>query len=62
MEQSLDDGTSGAQEYQPEVGPQTPMKKPYVAPVLIEYGTVAKLTAAGGLSAADGPVGFMMNA
>jgi hypothetical protein len=55
MEQPLDEGTSGAQVNQPTVA-----KKPYVTPILIEYGDIAKLTAAGFGSAADGPVGFMM--
>ena len=36
-------------------------KKPYQPPVLVDYGSIAKLTQAGGASAADGPVGFMMN-
>jgi hypothetical protein len=62
MGQLLDEGTSGAQVNQPEVTSTTRVKKPYVPPALLEYGSVAKLTEAGGLSAADGPVGFMMNA
>ena len=36
-------------------------KKPYTSPTFVEYGSVAKLTQAGGVSQADGPVGFMMN-
>jgi hypothetical protein len=36
-------------------------RKPYTTPTLVEYGSVVKLTQAGGLSAADGPVGKMMN-
>ena len=31
-------------------------KRPYAAPKLIEYGTVAKLTASGGTTIADGMV------
>ena len=30
-----------------------PRRRPYVAPELIEYGTVAKLTQTGGRTAAD---------
>lgn len=30
-----------------------PMRRPYVAPELIEYGTVAKLTQTGGRTTAD---------
>jgi hypothetical protein len=56
MGQPLGGERSGAQENRPEVA-----KKPYVPPALIEYGSIAKLTEAGGLSSADGPVGFMMN-
>jgi hypothetical protein len=61
MGQLQDQGRAGAQEYQPEVATNTQVKKPYVSPAIIEYGSIAKLTEAGGLSAADGPVGFMMN-
>jgi hypothetical protein len=61
MGQLLDEGRSGAQEDQPEVLKKTQMKKPYISPALIEYGSIAKLTEAGGASGADGPVGFMMN-
>jgi hypothetical protein len=61
MRPPLDEGTSGTQEKQPEVAMQTPTKKPYVSPVFIEYGSVAKLTEAGLASGTDGPVGFMMN-
>jgi hypothetical protein len=62
MGQLLDDGVSGAQEHHPAVAKEAQVKKPYVSPALVEYGSIAKLTEAGGLSAADGPVGFMMNA
>jgi hypothetical protein len=62
MVQPVDEGRSGAQENQPEVANKTQVKKPYVSPALLEYGDVAKLTEAGGFSAADGPVGFMMHA
>jgi hypothetical protein len=57
MEQPRDESTAGAQAHPPAV-----VKKPYVAPVLIEYGDVAKLTGAGMGSGTDGPVGFMMGA
>jgi hypothetical protein len=62
MGQLLDEGTSATQENQPEVANKAQVKKPYVSPALLDYGSIAKLTEAGGLSAADGPVGFMMNA
>jgi len=62
MGRPLDEGISGTQEDQPEVAKKTQEKKPYVSPALLEYGSIAKLTEAGGFSAADGPVGFMMNA
>jgi hypothetical protein len=62
MGQLLDEGRAGAQENQPEVATKTQVKKPYISPVLLEYGSVAKLTEAGGASGVDGPVGFMMNA
>jgi len=39
----------------------TSRKKTYASPTLFEYGSVAKLTQAGGASEADGPVGMMMN-
>jgi hypothetical protein len=61
MGQPLDEETSGAQENQPEDGKNAQAKKLYTSPALIEYGSIAKLTEAGGFSAADGPVGFMMN-
>jgi hypothetical protein len=61
MGQPLDEATSGAQENQPEVTKTTHVKKPYISPTIVEYGSIAKLTESGGLSAADGPVGFMMN-
>lgn len=61
MRPPLDEGTSGAQEHQPEVAKQTQVKKPYVSPALMEYGSIAKLTEAGLNSGTDGPVGFMMN-
>jgi hypothetical protein len=61
MGQPLDEETSGAQESQPEAAHQAQVKKLYASPALIEYGSIAKLTEAGGFSAADGPVGFMMN-
>ena len=37
------------------------VKKPYLSPSLVEYGSIAKLTESGVASAADGPVGFMMS-
>jgi hypothetical protein len=61
MGQPLEEEMSGSQENQLEVANKAQAKKLYVAPALIEYGSIAKLTEAGGLSAADGPVGFMMN-
>jgi hypothetical protein len=39
----------------------TSRKKTYASPTLFEYGSVAKLTQAGGASEADGPVGMMMS-
>jgi hypothetical protein len=62
MVQPLDEGRSSVQENQPDGANKTQVKKPYVSPALFEYGSVAKLTEAGGLSAADGPTGFMMHA
>lgn len=62
MAQPLDEGRSNAQGHQPEVANKTLVKKPYVSPAVFEYGSVAKLTQAGGFSAADGPIGFMMMA
>jgi hypothetical protein len=56
MEHAREEGPSGAQEH-----PPAGVKKPYVAPALIDYGSVAKLTASGLGSGADGPVGFMMS-
>ena len=32
------------QSNQPEPGTQAAVKKPYASPVLVEYGTIAKLT------------------
>ena len=62
MGQPLEGGGSGAQENRPEVAKKTRVKKPYVPPALLEYGSIAKLTEFGGASAVDGPVGMMMNA
>jgi hypothetical protein len=62
MGQPLDGGRSGAQGTQPEVAKKAQVKKPYVSPAILEYGSMAKLTEFGGASAADGPVGMMMNA
>jgi hypothetical protein len=61
MGHPLDGERFGAQENQPEVAQKTQMKKPYVSPALLEYGSIAKLTEFGGASAVDGPVGMMMN-
>ena len=61
MEQPRNGGRSDAQEHQPEVAQQTLVKKPYVSPALLEYGSIAKLTEAGIGTGVDGPVGFMMN-
>lgn len=61
MGQLRDDGRSGAQEYQPMAAEKPRVKKPYLSPSLVEYGSIAKLTESGVASAADGPVGFMMS-
>jgi hypothetical protein len=61
MGQLLDEGKSGSQEIQPEVANKAQVRKPYVSPALLEYGSIAKLTESGVASAADGPVGFMMS-
>jgi hypothetical protein len=61
MAELLDEGRAGAQENQPEVATKAQVKKPYVSPAVLEYGSVAKLTEAGITSGTDGPVGFMMN-
>ena len=62
MGQPLDEGRSGAQGNQPEVAKKTLVKKPYVSPAILEYGSIAKLTESGVASGTDGPVGFMMGA
>lgn len=59
MGQPLDEGRSGVQEHQPAVAKKTQTRKPYVSPVIFEYGSIAKLTAGGTATLADGP-GFMM--
>ena len=43
-----------APQHEPRSSEQTGMKRPYVAPELVEYGTVAKLTQGGGGSVFDG--------
>jgi preprotein translocase subunit Sss1 len=60
MGQPLAEGRAGAQENQPEVAKKTQVKKPYVSPALLEYGSIAKLTEAGSGLLVDGIVGFMM--
>ena len=39
----------------------TSRKKTYASPTLFEYGSVAKLTQAGGASTTDGEAGMMMS-
>jgi hypothetical protein len=60
MGQPIDEETSSAQENQPEVANKAQVKKPYVSPALLDYGSVAKLTESGSGTLVDGPVGFMM--
>jgi hypothetical protein len=43
-----------APQHEPRSPEQTGAKRPYVAPELVEYGTVAKLTQTGGGSVFDG--------
>ena len=44
MGQHRDDGKTPNQDDPQDAGNNTVSRKPYVAPVLVEYGTIAKLT------------------
>jgi hypothetical protein len=61
MIQPREEGRSIQQDCQPEGARPALVKKTYMSPNLVEYGSIAKLTQAGGATAADGPVGFMMS-
>jgi hypothetical protein len=61
MAQPRDEGRAIQQGCQPEGAWPALVKKTYTSPSFVEYGTIAKLTQAGGATAADGPVGFMMS-
>ncbi len=53
MAQPINKGRSINQEKQPEVAQKRPVKKSYVTPSLVEYGSVAKLTQSGGFTTTD---------
>jgi hypothetical protein len=61
MAHSWSEGTEMNQEGQREITKETPVKKTYTAPCLLEYGNVAKLTQGGNSAGTDiGPAGMNM--
>ena len=53
MAQSLEHRRSINLEKRPEVAKKTRVKKSYVSPLLLEYGSIAKLTQSGGATLTD---------
>lgn len=54
MAQSLEERRSINGENQPEVAKRALVKKAYVSPRFLEYGSIAKLTQSGGRTTSDG--------
>ena len=54
MEQRRDDKKTPDQDCQPEAGKKPASRKPYVSPVLVEYGSNAKLTQGAKTQSFDG--------
>lgn len=54
MEQDRDNGETTDPNDQAQTGIKTASKRPYVSPVLVEYGTIAKLTQGSGTDNRDG--------
>lgn len=54
MGQHRDKEKTPDQNSQSKAGSKTDFKKPYVAPVLVEYGTIAKLTQGTRTTSRDG--------
>jgi hypothetical protein len=52
MAQPIDAGRSIKQGNQPEVAKKRPVKRTYITPTILEYGSIAKLT-----QGASGPLG-----
>jgi hypothetical protein len=54
MEHHRDKGKTPDPNSQAQTGEKTTSKRPYVSPVLVEYGTIAKLTQGSGTKHGDG--------